>query len=177
MGRHKKYGVSRRSVSFVLNVLSRAFCMFMRPIVRDTFLFCTTDSYHWHGTVSVTNNVAEYCGLLQGLQQAAAMQLSELTIQGDSELVLKQIQGVYKVRNAGLKLLHGKCLELLSQIPRKTFEHIPRKLNSRADSLANLAMDSERSNSSATCTPTTASSRDEVQLHATILTDSGSSNT
>ena len=119
-------------------------------------MFVFADSYYWHGSTSVTNNVAEYCGLIQGLQKVAALQLPALTIQGDSELVLKQIQGIYRVRHSGLKLLHAKCMELLAQIPQKSFQHIPRKLNSRADSLANMAMDLEESSNS-TITTTTSS--------------------
>lgn len=97
--------------------------------------------YFFVGKTGITNNQAEYAGLLQGLAQCKKMDIQSLCIQGDSELVLRQVQGIYKVRNLFLIPLHRKALRLLSFIPVKTFQHIPRAENHRADELSNMAMD------------------------------------
>ena len=101
--------------------------------------------YFFLGAQPVTSNVAEYCGLIEGLQQGAAMNIPSLLVQGDSQLVIRQLTGEYKVRNSGLKLLHAKALQLAALIPVVKFAHIPRELNRRADALANQAMDCQGS--------------------------------
>jgi ribonuclease HI len=90
---------------------------------------------------SLTNNVAEYSALIECLQQAVRMRLPRLCIQGDSQLVLKQVEGTYQVKNEGMKTMHTRAMALLRQLPAYHLEHIPRALNARADELANLAMD------------------------------------
>ena len=93
------------------------------------------------GTSGVTNNVAEYCGLIEGLKQAVQMKVESLEIQGDSLLVINQLRGEYKVKNKKLSVLYATAKELLNQIPFTGFNHIPRELNQRADQLSNAAMD------------------------------------
>jgi ribonuclease HI len=88
-----------------------------------------------------TNNVAEYHGLLAALDWCAAHGGTALHIRSDSLLLVQQMRGVYKVKNEGLKPLHGRARLLAHQIGKVTFEHVPRAQNKHADRLANLAMD------------------------------------
>eukprot|EP01035_Chromulina_nebulosa_P030573 gene30573-40629_t len=93
------------------------------------------------GTSGITNNVAEYCGLIEGLKQAVQMKIQSLEIEGDSLLVINQLRGEYKVKNKKLSVLYDTAKELLNQIPFTVLSHIPRELNQRADQLSNAAMD------------------------------------
>jgi ribonuclease H / adenosylcobalamin/alpha-ribazole phosphatase len=88
-----------------------------------------------------TNNVAEYSGLLAALDWCADHDASKVLVRSDSLLLVQQMRGVYKVKNEGLKPLHGRARLLAHRIGRVTFEHVPRELNTDADRLANLAMD------------------------------------
>jgi len=88
-----------------------------------------------------TNNEAEYRGLLAGLQMAAHRGTSELIIRADSELMVHQLNGRYKVKSRGLMPLFIEARRLLEGFRAWRAEHIPRAQNSRADALANDAMD------------------------------------
>jgi probable phosphoglycerate mutase len=88
-----------------------------------------------------TNNVAEYRGLLAALDWAKARGCRELHVRSDSLLLVQQMLGNYKVKNAGLQPLHAKARQLAREIGRVTFEHVGRSLNAHADRLANEAMD------------------------------------
>ena len=88
-----------------------------------------------------TNNVAEYRGLLAALDWAKARGCRELHVRSDSLLLVQQMLGNYKVKNAGLQPLHAKARQLTREIGRVTFEHVGRSLNAHADRLANEAMD------------------------------------
>jgi ribonuclease HI len=88
-----------------------------------------------------TNNVAEYNGLLAALRWAAEHGVSTLHVRADSELMVKQMKGVYKVKNAGLLPLYEDARALMRRIGRVTFEHVRREFNKDADRLANEAMD------------------------------------
>jgi len=88
-----------------------------------------------------TNNQAEYRALLLALKQAVALGVIELECRLDSELVVKQLKGEYKIKNSELKLLNEQAKGLISQLKDVSFKHIPRELNKRADQLANQAMD------------------------------------
>ncbi len=88
-----------------------------------------------------TNNQAEYKALLLALKQAMALGAVELECRLDSELVVKQLKGEYKVKHPDLKPLFEQAKGLISQIKNVSFKHIPRELNKRADQLANQAMD------------------------------------
>jgi probable phosphoglycerate mutase len=88
-----------------------------------------------------TNNVAEYSGLLAALDWCADQSASRVLVRSDSLLLVQQMRGVYKVKNEGLKPLHGKARLLANRIGRVTYEHVPREQNADADRLANLAMD------------------------------------
>ncbi len=88
-----------------------------------------------------TNNVAEYNGLLAALRWAAEHGLSRLHVRADSELLVKQMKGEYRVKNPGLQPLYEEARALARQIGRVTFEHVRREFNKDADRLANEAMD------------------------------------
>lgn len=88
-----------------------------------------------------TNNQAEYRALLLALNQAVALGASDLECRLDSELVVKQLKGEYKVKHPELKPLYEQSRGLISRFKNVSFKHIPRALNKRADELANQAMD------------------------------------
>ena len=93
---------------------------------------------------TTTNNVAEYRGLIAGLEAARELGARHVRVLGDSELVIRQVLGQYKVRHEALKPLHAKVLSLLQQFPRAEVAHNRRSHNELADKLANLAMDKQR---------------------------------
>ena len=88
-----------------------------------------------------TNNVAEYRALLLGIQTALELGADELDLVGDSELIVKQVRGEYKVKNADLKPLHAEVRAALSGVPSWTIRHVRRELNVEADRLVNEALD------------------------------------
>jgi probable phosphoglycerate mutase len=88
-----------------------------------------------------TNNVAEYHGLLAALRYALEHGHKNLLIRSDSELLVKQMRGEYRVKNSGLVPLHQEARRLAAQLDKITFEHVRRAHNAEADRLANLAMD------------------------------------
>jgi len=90
-----------------------------------------------------TNNVAEYRGLLAALEWARAHGHRGLHVRSDSLLLVQQMLGNFKVKNAGLQPLHAKARLLAHEVGRVTFEHVGRALNAHADRLANDAMDAE----------------------------------
>ena len=95
-----------------------------------------------HGGLGIaTNNVAEYNGLLAALQWAVEHRERRVQIRADSELLVKQMRGEYKVKNAGLQPLHARARLLVGQLDHVKFEHVRREFNSEADRLANEAMD------------------------------------
>lgn len=90
---------------------------------------------------NITNNQAEYKGLICGLKHVSTLDLPNLLVEGDSNLVINQVSGAWKVKNDELKILHGEVSEFTNKIKNIQFQHIPRKKNKRADQLANEAMD------------------------------------
>jgi len=90
-----------------------------------------------------TNNVAEYRALIGALEWARRNGHHRLHVRSDSQLLVQQMRGVYKVKHPGLQPLNAKARALAAEIGRVTFEHVAREQNSRADRLANLAMDGE----------------------------------
>ena len=95
-----------------------------------------------HGSLGVaTNNVAEYRGLIAALQWAVDHDVTEITIKGDSLLIVEQMRGNYKVKNEGLKPLHLQARMLVMQVGNVKFQHVPREQNKDADRLSNVGMD------------------------------------
>ena len=88
-----------------------------------------------------TNNVAEYRGLLLGLQRAIELGATDVEIVNDAELVSKQVNGEYKVKHADLKPLHRAATEVLAGFDSWTFRSVPRAQNAHADALVNQALD------------------------------------
>ena len=88
-----------------------------------------------------TNNEAEYQAAIAGLEAALDVGARSLHLKMDSELVIRQLQGRYKVRNQRLKPYFTRLLELRTRFDSIHLESIPRALNKRADELANLALD------------------------------------
>ncbi len=93
-----------------------------------------------------TNNVAEYTALIRGLEAAVAFSADTIEVYLDSELVVKQLSGEYKVKNQGLKGLHAAALGHLGRYRQVRVAHIPRAQNKAADSLANDALDGNIAN-------------------------------
>lgn len=85
-----------------------------------------------------TNNTAEYCGLILGLEEAINQNITTLNVYGDSLLVINQINGKYKVNSSHLKVLYSRVMELIGYFEKITFSHILRHLNKRADHLSNI---------------------------------------
>ena len=90
---------------------------------------------------SVTNNIAEYEALLWGMRAASALGARRLLVRADSELVVRQMLGQYRVKNAGLKPLFVEAQALQRSFEIVRFEHVRREQNAEADALANQAMD------------------------------------
>jgi 6-pyruvoyltetrahydropterin/6-carboxytetrahydropterin synthase len=88
-----------------------------------------------------TNNVAEYRALIWGLRNALQLKIRRIEVRADSELLVKQLLGVYRVKNIGIKPLFVEACQLLESFDTFTVKHVPREQNSAADKLANEAMD------------------------------------
>jgi ribonuclease HI len=88
-----------------------------------------------------TNNFAEYQGLIAALEYALQHGPKALKVVSDSELLVRQIKGIYKVKNATLKDLHARAKELIAQLDWFSIQHVLREGNRDADDLANAAMD------------------------------------
>jgi ribonuclease HI len=88
-----------------------------------------------------TNNVAEYRGLLLGLARARELGATEVEVINDSELVAKQVNGIYKVKHPDMKPLHAAALQALHGFERWSIRSVPRAQNADADGLVNQALD------------------------------------
>jgi ribonuclease HI len=90
---------------------------------------------------STTNNIAEYTALVKVLERLAALPARRLHVHSDSELLVKQMTGEYRVKNEDLKALYDEARGLLRRYPAVTFTHVPRARNKRADQLCNDVLD------------------------------------
>ena len=88
-----------------------------------------------------SNNVAEYRGLLLGLERAHALGATEVEVVNDSELVAKQLNGIYKVKHPDMRPLHAQALAALRAFERWSIRSVPREQNEQADALVNAALD------------------------------------
>jgi ribonuclease HI len=102
---------------------------------------------------SATNNVAEYEALIWGLENVSALGFSEVTVFADSELLVKQINGQYRVKNEGLKPLFVRALQVLRSFGTWKVVHVRREQNVEADAMANDAMDSQTTVGDPACAP------------------------
>jgi len=90
---------------------------------------------------NATNNVAEYRALIAGLEAAADKGVPALEVVMDSELVVRQMTGQYRVKNEGLKPLHAQARRTAARLPQVTYASVRRDFNARADALVNEALD------------------------------------
>jgi len=90
---------------------------------------------------TATNNVAEYRALLLGLARARELGASEIEVIGDSELIAKQVQGIYKVKHPAMRPLHLEAMQALRGFERWSIRTVPRAQNAEADALVNAALD------------------------------------
>jgi ribonuclease HI len=88
-----------------------------------------------------TNNYAEYMGLIIGLSKAIELNITELMVEGDSMLIIKQMNGTNKVRSSNISELHKLAMELKFKFPHIIFNHVYRTDNKRADELCNKAIE------------------------------------
>ena len=88
-----------------------------------------------------TNNYAEYSAVLRALKLCSNNKAKSLILKSDSQLLVQQLKGVYKVRSKNIQELYKKCQLYTSRIPKVEFQHIRREYNKRADELANLILD------------------------------------
>ena len=126
-----------------------------------------------------TNNVAEYFALLAALDYAAKHGIKGLRIRSDSELLVRQMQGRYKVKSPDLKPLYERASKLARQLEYFVIEHVPRELNRDADALANLALDGSDTSAafprnSDTAEPPTATARPRAPRDSLGLAEASS---
>jgi ribonuclease HI len=94
------------------------------------------------GTIGhATNNVAEYTALIEALALASERQAADVEIRADSELIVRQINGQYRVRHPDLKPLYERAVALIGRLPRFRIRYVPRTENKDADRLVNQALD------------------------------------
>jgi len=105
-----------------------------------------------------TNNVAEYYALIAALDYASAHGIRKLRVRSDSELLVRQMQGVYKVKSADLRPLHERARRLAAGLAYFQIESIPREANHEADALANAALDGTHDESSVSVQPAASAS-------------------
>jgi ribonuclease HI len=106
-----------------------------------------------------TNNVAEYYGLIAALDYAQSQNIRALRIESDSELMVKQMRGQYKVKSEDLKPLFERAKKMSQSLASFRIDHVYREQNAEADALANEAMDEVSGKSSAAAAPAASSSR------------------
>ncbi len=92
---------------------------------------------------TATNNFAEYTALISGLKMALKHDIQELTCKLDSELVVNQLNGKYKVKHEAIKPLHAQVKELAVKFPKITFTHVLRSENREADRIVNEVLDAQ----------------------------------
>ncbi|MFZ1881204.1 MAG: ribonuclease HI family protein [Gaiellaceae bacterium] len=88
-----------------------------------------------------TNNVAEYNGLVAGLRKALELQVPDVEVVSDSELMVKQMRGEYRVKNAALRELYAEADRLARRVGNVEYRHVKRAHNEEADRLVNAALD------------------------------------
>ncbi len=113
------------------------------PAACAFFLFNDQELVDFGGIYlgETTNNVAEYSALVNGLKSAIKNGIKELECRLDSELVVKQIGGQYKVKEPQMQKLNGQVCELMDQFTQVKFVHVPRAQNKFADKLVNTVLD------------------------------------
>jgi len=103
---------------------------------RDGTVLCTGGEYH----PSATNNFAEYRALIAGLTKAVELKIQKLDVRGDSQLVIRQMSGQYKVRHPNIIPLHKIASDLARKFSHISYHHLYRESNTLADKLSNIAI-------------------------------------
>ena len=103
---------------------------------RDMEILCFAEPLH-----NKTNNEAEYLALIKGLDATLSMKIENLIIYADSELIVRQVNGLYKVKNVRMKELHRIASNKLKKIPKWDIKHIGREKNRRADELSKIGLE------------------------------------
>jgi len=121
--------------------------LFLLENIKETSIYEIKKNEKWSGYFylgdNITNNVAEYKGLLEGLKQALVFNAKYINIEGDSQLIINQLNGIYQVKDLKLKPLYKEATNIIEKFTKWECRYIPRELNGRADSLSNLAMDTQ----------------------------------
>ena len=91
-----------------------------------------------------TNNEAEYLSLIKGIEISLSLKIKNLAIYADSELVVRQVMGVYKVKNSRMQKLHKTVMEKLNKLAKWKITHVRREENERADELSKIGLDEAR---------------------------------
>jgi ribonuclease HI len=120
---------------------------------------------------TATNNVAEYTALVRGLEMAAELGLKRLAVFSDSELLVKQMNGEYRVKHPDLLPLYEEANHLRKQLEAVTITHVRRAQNARADALCNEALDGKRKASGPTAAPVAAAPGSPVPSTAGVSAD------
>ena len=107
--------------------------------VDDQEITCFSEPMH-----DKTNNESEYLALIKGIKVSHELSISKLIIHADSELVVKQVLGEYKVKNDRMKALHSQVLDELRNIDDWSIIHVRREYNTRADELSKMGMEKAR---------------------------------
>lgn len=113
-------------------------------VIKDAGGVVVREIFEYLG--EATNNQAEYKALIAGLAAAAEIGAESVGVFADSELIVNQVKGLYKVKNEGLKPLFDEAKELVRKFKVCNIEYIPREKNKEADKLANIAIDSHFKN-------------------------------
>ena len=108
-------------------------------VVYNNKEVCLYEEAFYLGTK--TNNFAEYSAVLRALNLSVANKVRKLTLKSDSEFLVKQLSGLYKVKSPNIKKLYEECKKGQNEIPDVKFQHVRREQNKRADELANLILD------------------------------------
>lgn len=108
-------------------------------VVYDTNNICIYEEAFLLGTQ--TNNFAEYSAVLRALTLSATNNITTLCLKSDSEFLVKQLMGLYKVKSPNIKTLYQECKKAICLIDNIQFQHVRREYNKRADKLANLILD------------------------------------
>ncbi|MDE0118927.1 MAG: ribonuclease HI family protein [Bdellovibrionales bacterium] len=107
--------------------------------VYDNGKICIYEEAFLLGTK--TNNFAEYSAVLRALQLSSENKVKNLLLKSDSEFLVKQLSGLYKVKSPNIKKLYEECKKWEAEISQVKFQHVRREQNKRADELANLVLD------------------------------------
>jgi ribonuclease HI len=105
------------------------------------------------GIGTATNNVAEYTAALEGLRRAKELGATDVLLRSDSNLLIEQLSGRFRVKNPTLQRLHTEVRATAKAFVRVSYEHVPRELNKEADRLANQGVDEWLSGQGASWSP------------------------